>query len=31
MGTKLNVNIGGLSLQFDDVNQAIGVLEDKLY
>lgn len=31
LGTKLNVNIGGLSLQFDDVNQAIGVLEDKLY
>ena len=31
LGTKLNINIGGLSLQFDDVNQAIGVLEDKLY
>lgn len=31
LGTKLNVNIGGLSLQFDDVSQAIGVLEDKLY
>lgn len=31
LGTKLNVNIGGLSLEFNDVNQAIGVLEDKLY
>lgn len=29
--TKLNVNIGEWSLTFDDVNQAIGVLEDKLY
>ena len=31
LGTKLTVNIGGMALQFDDVNQAIGVLEDKLY
>ena len=31
LGTKLNVNIGGLSLQLDVVIQAIGVLEDKLY
>lgn len=31
LGTKLNINIGGLALEFDDVNQAIGVLEDKLY
>lgn len=31
LGTKITVNIGGMALQFDDVNQAIGVLEDKLY
>ena len=31
LGTKLTVNVGGMALQFDDVNQAIGVLEDKLY
>lgn len=31
LGTKLSVNIGGMALQFDDVNQAIGILEDKLY
>ena len=31
LGTKLTVNIGDMALQFDDVNQAIGVLEDKLY
>lgn len=31
LGTKLTVNIGGMALQFDDVNQGIGILEDKLY
>ena len=31
LGTKLTVNVGGMALQFDDVNQAIGILEDKLY
>ena len=31
LGNKININIGGLSLEFDDVNQAIGILEDKLY
>lgn len=31
LGTKLTVNIGDMALQFDDVNQAIGILEDKLY
>lgn len=29
--TKLTVQIQDMELQFDDVNQAIGVLEDKLY
>lgn len=28
---KLLVTIGDMELQFDDVNQAVGVLEDKLY
>lgn len=31
LGTKLTVNLEGMNLEFDDVNQAIGVLEDKLY
>lgn len=31
LGTKLTINLQGMVLQFDDVNQAIGVLEDKLY
>lgn len=31
LGTKIRVNAGGMTLEFDDVNQAIGVLEDKLY
>ena len=31
LGTKLTVNVGGMALQFDDVNQGIGILEDKLY
>lgn len=31
LGNGFNINIGGMSLQFDDVNQAIGVLEDHLY
>lgn len=30
LGTKLTVNLKGMTLQFDDVDQAIGVLEDKL-
>lgn len=31
LGTKLTVNVGGMALEFDDVNQGIGILEDKLY
>ena len=31
LNTKIRLNINGMSLSFDDVNQAIGVLEDKLY
>lgn len=31
LNTKIKLNINGMSLSFDDVNQAIGVLEDKLY
>lgn len=31
LGTKLIVNLGDMTLEFDDLNQAIGVLEDKLY
>lgn len=31
LNTKIKVNINGMSLAFDDVNQAIGILEDKLY
>ena len=31
LGTKLTVNLQGMVLEFDDVNQAIGVLEDKLF
>lgn len=30
LDTKVNINLDGLTLQFDDVDQAIGVLEDKL-
>ena len=29
--TKLRIQLGDLSLVFDDVNQAVGILEDKLY
>lgn len=31
LNTKIKLNVNGMSLSFDDVNQAIGVLEDKLY
>ena len=31
LNTKINVNINGMNLVFDDVNQAVGVLEDKMY
>ena len=30
LDTKVNINLDGLTLQFDDVDQAIGALEDKL-
>lgn len=30
LDTKININLDGLTLQFDDVDQAIGALEDKL-
>ena len=30
LDTKVNINLDGLTLQFDDVDQAIGTLEDKL-
>ena len=31
LNTKIKVNINGMNLVFDDVNQAVGVLEDKMY
>lgn len=31
LNTKIKMNINGLSLTFDDANQAIGVLEDKMF
>lgn len=31
LNTKIKVNINGMNLVFDDVNQAIGILEDKMY
>lgn len=31
LNTKIKLNINGMTLTFDDVNQAIGILEDKLY
>lgn len=31
LNTKIKLNINGMSLEFDDVNQAIGILEDKMY
>ena len=31
LNTKIKLNINGMALTFDDVNQAIGILEDKLY
>lgn len=31
LNTKLKMTINGMSLEFDDVNQAIGLLEDKMY
>lgn len=31
LGTKIKMNINGMTLEFDDVNQAIGILEDKMY
>ena len=31
LGISVSTNIGGLQLEFDDTNQAIGILEDKMY
>lgn len=31
LNTKIKLNINGINLEFDDVNQAIGILEDKMY
>ena len=31
LGINVSTNIGGLQLEFDDTNQAIGILEDKMY
>lgn len=31
LNTKIKVNINGMNLVFDDVNQAVGILEDKMY
>ena len=30
LGNKLTINVAGMSLEFDNVNQAIGLFEDKL-
>lgn len=30
LGNKLTINVAGMTLEFDNVNQAIGLLEDKL-
>ena len=31
LNTKIKLNINGMNLVFDDVNQAVGILEDKMY
>lgn len=31
INTKIKMNVNGMTLEFDDVNQGVGILEDKLY